>query len=143
MMRTYTAKPQDIIRKWYIVDATGKSLGRLASQVAKILRGKHKPIFTPHVDTGDHVIIINAEKVELTGRNKPDQKIHWHTQYPGGLRSTTYGKMLALTPEKLIMRAVKGMLPHNTLGANMLKKLRVYKGSEHPHEAQQPEPLEI
>jgi large subunit ribosomal protein L13 len=142
-MRTYSAKPKDITRKWYVVDAAGKSLGRLASQVAKILRGKHKPIFTPHIDTGDHVIIINAEKVVLTGGGKPDQKIYWHSQYPGGLKSTTYGKMLAERPERLIMRAVKGMLPHNTLGANMLKKLRVYKGTEHPHEAQKPEQLEL
>jgi large subunit ribosomal protein L13 len=142
-MRTYTAKPNDITRKWYVVDATGRSLGRLASQVAKILRGKHKPIFTPHVDTGDHVIIINAEKVILTGGGKPDQKIYWHTQYPGGLKSTTYGKLLADNPERLIMRVVKGMLPHNTLGANTLKKLRVYKGSEHPHEAQNPEVMDI
>lgn len=142
-MRTYTAKPNEIVRKWYVVDATGKPLGRLASQVAKVLRGKNKPIFTPHMDTGDHVIIINAEKVVLTGANKPDNKIYWHSQYPGGLKSTTYGKMLNETPEKLIMRVVKGMLPHNTLGANTLKKLRIYKGTEHPHEAQGPEALEI
>lgn len=142
-MRTYTAKPNEITRKWYVVDATGKSLGRLASQVAKILRGKHKPIFTPHVDTGDHVVIINAEKVVLTGRSKPEEKIYRHSQYPGGLKSTTYGKMLATKPERLVMRVVKGMLPHNTLGALMLKKLRVYRGSEHPHESQKPEKLEI
>jgi len=142
-MRTFTAKPADITRKWYVVDATGKPLGRLASQVAKVLRGKNKPIFTPHMDVGDHVIIINADKVILTGNNKMDQKIHWHTMYPGGIRSTTYGKMLAKTPEKLVMRVIKGMLPHNTLGANTLKKLRVYKGSEHPHEAQMPETLEV
>ncbi len=142
-MRTYTAKPKDIVRKWYVVDAEGKSMGRLASQVAKILRGKHKPIFTPHIDTGDHVIIINADKVVMTGRSKPDAPIYWHTQYPGGIRSTTYGRMLADKPEKLLMKVVKGMLPHNTLGALMLKKLRVYRGAEHPHEAQQPEALEI
>lgn len=142
-MRTYTAKPNEITRKWYVVDATGKSLGRLASQVAKILRGKHKPIFTPHVDTGDHVVIINAEKVVLTGRSKPEEKIYRHSQYPGGLKSTTYGEMLAKKPERLVTRAVKGMLPHNTLGALMLKKLRVYKGPEHPHESQKPEKLEI
>ena len=142
-MRTYTAKPKDITRKWYVVDASGKSLGRLASQVAKILRGKNKPIFTPHMDTGDHVIIINAEKVVLTGRNKPLEKIYWHTMYPGGIRSTTYGEVLAKNPERLITRVVKGMLPHNTLGALTLKKLKVYKGSEHPHEAQNPETLEI
>jgi large subunit ribosomal protein L13 len=142
-MRTYTAKPKEIVRKWYVVDAAGKPLGRLASQVAKILRGKHKPIFTPHVDTGDHVIIINAEKVILTGGGKSEQKIYWHSQYPGGLKATTYGKLLEDKPERLIMRTVKGMLPHNTLGAMMLKKLRVYRGSEHPHEAQGPEALEI
>lgn len=142
-MRTYTAKPKDIIQKWYVVDAAGKSVGRLASQVAKILRGKHKPTFTPHMDTGDHVIIVNAEKVVLTGRSKPDEKIYHHTMYPGGIRSTTYGTMLAKTPEKLVMRVVKGMLPHNTLGAQMLKKLRVYTGPEHPHEAQMPETLEL
>jgi large subunit ribosomal protein L13 len=113
-MRTYTAKPKDITRKWFVVDASGKPLGRLAARVATILRGKHKPIYTPHMDTGDHVIIINAEKVVLTGKGKPEEKIYWHTQYPGGLRFTTYGKMLEQTPEKLVMRAVKGMLPHNT-----------------------------
>jgi large subunit ribosomal protein L13 len=142
-MRTYTAKPKEITRKWFVVDAAGKSLGRLASQVAKILRGKHKPIFTPHVDTGDHVIIVNAEKVVLTGAGKPNAKIYWHSGYPGCLKSTTYGKLLAERPDRLIMRTVKGMLPHNTLGTEMLKKLRVYRGSEHPHEAQQPEALEI
>lgn len=142
-MRTYTAKPKEIVRKWYVVDAEGQSLGRLASQVAKVLRGKNKPTFTPHMDTGDHVIIINAEKVVLTGNNKPDQKIYWHSQFPGGLKSTTYGKLLAEKPERLIMRVVKGMLPHNTLGANTLKKLRIYRGSQHPHEAQGPEALEI
>lgn len=142
-MRTYTAKPKEIVRKWYVVDAAGKPLGRLASQVAKILRGKHKPIFTPHVDTGDHVIIVNADKVMLTGGSKPDAKIYWHTMYPGGLKSTTYGKMLAEKPDKLVMRAVKGMLPHNTLGSQTFRKLHVYTGPKHPHEAQMPEELEI
>jgi len=142
-MRTYTARPKDIVRKWYVVDAAGKPLGRLAAEIAKILRGKNKPTFTPHMDTGDHVIIINAEKVVLTGRNKPEGMIYHHTMYPGGLKATTYGDMLAKTPEKLITRVVKGMLPHNTLGAHMLKKLKVYTGAEHPHEAQMPETLEI
>jgi large subunit ribosomal protein L13 len=142
-MGTYTAKPKDITRKWYVVDADGMALGRLASQVAKILRGKHKPIFTPHIDTGDYVIIVNADKVRLTGAGKPEQKIYWHTMYPGGLKSTTYGKVLEDRPEALITRVVKGMLPHNTLGANMLKKLKVYKGAEHPHEAQHPEEFKI
>ena len=141
-MRTYTAKPKDIQRKWYVVDADGKSLGRLASQVAKILRGKHKPIFTPHIDTGDHVVIVNAEKVVLTG-NKAEAKIYWHSMHPGGLKSVTYGKMLSEKPDQLIRRTVKGMLPHNTLGTSMLKKLKVYKGAEHPHKAQMPESLEI
>jgi len=141
-MKTFTAKPDEIERKWLVVDATGKSLGRLAADVAAILRGKHKPIFTPHVDTGDHVIIINAEKVALTGK-KSEEKIYWHSQYPGGLKSVTRGAMLRKTPERLIMRTVKGMLPHNSLGAHMLKKLRVYRGTAHPHEAQRPEPLEI
>lgn len=142
-MRTYTAKPKDITRKWYVIDADGKSLGRLAVEVAKILRGKNKPTFTPHMDTGDHVIIINADKVVITGRNKPEQKIYWHTGYPGGIKEITYGKVLANKPETLITRVVKGMLPHNTLGALMLKKLKVYQGAEHPHEAQMPEQLDI
>lgn len=142
-MRTYTAKPKDITRKWYLVDAAGKPLGRVASQVAKILRGKHKPIFTPHIDTGDHVIIINVDKVVLKGASKPQTKVYRHSQYPGGIKWTTYGKLLAETPEKLMMRTVKGMLPHNSLGAQMLKKLRVYAGSEHPHEAQMPEVLDL
>ena len=141
-MKTFTAKPDEIERKWWLVDATGKPLGRLAAEVAAVLRGKHKPIFTPHVDTGDHVIIVNAENVVLTG-NKAEEKIHWHSGYPGGLKSTTRGAMRQKTPERLIMRTVKGMLPHNTLGAHMLKKLRVYRGPNHPHEAQRPEPRTI
>jgi large subunit ribosomal protein L13 len=138
-MKTFTAKPAEIERKWLLVDATGKPLGRLAAEVAAILRGKHKPIFTPHVDTGDHVIIINAENVALTG-NKTEELIYWHSQYPGGLKSVTRGAMRQKTPERLIMRTVKGMLPHNSLGAHMLKKLRVYRGATHPHEGQRPEP---
>ncbi|MDI6827811.1 MAG: 50S ribosomal protein L13 [Armatimonadota bacterium] len=141
-MKTYTAKPQEIQRMWYVVDAAGKPLGRLASQVAKILRGKHKAIYTPHVDTGDHVIVINAEKVVLTGK-KASEPIYWHSGYPGGLKSTTYGKMLSEKPEQLIRRAVKGMLPHNALGRKIYRKLKVYRGAEHPHEAQKPEALEI
>jgi large subunit ribosomal protein L13 len=141
-MKTYQAKPLEIQRKWYVVDAADKSVGRLASQVAKILRGKHKPIFTPHVDTGDFVVIVNAEKAKLTG-NKADELIYWHTMYPGGIRSITRGKVMAERPERAIMRAVKGMLPHNKLGAQIYRKLKVYSGSEHPHEAQMPEKLEI
>jgi large subunit ribosomal protein L13 len=141
-MRTYSAKPSEVQRKWYVIDAAGKPLGRLAAQVAAILRGKNKPIFTPHIDTGDHVIIINAGKVLLTGK-KSEARIYWHSGYPDGLKSTTYGKLLAERPESLIMRTVKGMLPHNALGRHMLKKLKVYRGAEHKHQAQKPEVLEI
>lgn len=143
MRTTYIAKPLEIERKWYVVDATNLTLGRLASEVAKILRGKHKPIYTPHVDTGDHVIIINADKVKVTGK-KMDQKLYrHHTGHPGGLKEVTYRKMLATKPEDILMIAIKGMLPKNTLGRQMLKKLRVYRGAEHNHEAQMPEVLEI
>jgi large subunit ribosomal protein L13 len=138
-MKTYMAKAGEIDRKWLVIDASGRPLGRVATEVARILRGKHKPTFTPHVDTGDHVIILNVDKVALTG-NKSEEKIHWHTGYPGGLKSVTRGAMRERQPEKLVMRAVKGMLPHNRLGAAMLKKLRVYRGEAHPHEAQMPEP---
>lgn len=141
-MKSYTAKPSDIERKWYVVDAAGKPIGRVASTVAHILRGKHKPMFTTHMDTGDFVIVVNADKAILTG-NKAEEPIHWHTMYPGGLRSITRGKLLADKPERAFQRAVKGMLPHNALGGQMLKKLKVYAGPDHPHEAQQPEPLEI
>lgn len=139
--KTRSAYLDEVMRKWYIVSARGKVLGRLASDVAAVLRGKHKPTFTPHVDCGDHVIIIDAEGVRLTGR-KPEQKMHYrHSGYPGHLRSESYGRLLEKEPDKVIWRAVKGMLPHNILGRTMLRKLRVYAGSEHPHEAQQPEPL--
>ena len=133
------AKPNEVERKWYIIDAAGKPLGRVATQVAKILRGKHKPTFTPHVDTGDHVIVLNAEKVVLTGR-KLDQKMYRrHSGYPGGLKETKYRDLMAKSPEKAMMLAVKGMLPHNPLGRKALKKLRVYRGTEHVHQAQKPE----
>jgi large subunit ribosomal protein L13 len=138
-MKTFMAKPAEVERKWLVIDATDRPLGRLASEVARILRGKHKPIFTPHVDTGDHVIIINAERVKLTG-NKKDELIHWHSGYPGGLKSITRGRLLEKRPERAVERTVKGMLPHNTLGAQMYRKLKVYKGATHPHEAQGPEP---
>ena len=137
------AKPNEIERKWYVIDANGLVLGRLASEVAKILRGKNKPIYTPHVDTGDHVIILNADKVVLTG-NKLDQKMYRkHSLYPGGLKETSYRKIMATKPELAVYDAVKGMLPHNSLGRQMLKKLRVYKGTEHEHQAQKPEALEL
>jgi large subunit ribosomal protein L13 len=142
-MSTYLAKPEDIHRKWYLVDAEGKTLGRLATVIASILRGKHKPIFTPNVDCGDHVIIINAEKIHLTGKKLTD-KIHYtHSQYPGGLKETPYGKLLQTKPEYAITKTIWGMLPHNRLGRQMIKKLRVYRGSEHPHQAQVPEKLEV
>lgn len=138
MRTTYMAKPQEIKRHWYIIDAEGRPLGRLATDVARILKGKHKPVYTPHVDTGDHVIVINASKVILTG-NKPLQKFYYrHSGYPGGLKKTDYATMLEEKPEKAVMLAVKGMLPHNKLGRAMLKKLRVYRDTRHPHEAQQP-----
>ncbi|TCT14101.1 LSU ribosomal protein L13P [Natranaerovirga pectinivora] len=142
-MSSFMAKAETVERKWYVVDATGHTLGRLASEVAAVLRGKHKPIFTPHVDTGDHVIIINADKVKLTGK-KLDQKLYrYHTGHPGGLREITYKEMLANKPEEVFMHAVKGMLPKNVLGRQMLTKLRVYRGTEHGHAAQKPEVLEI
>ena len=143
MRTTYIAKTADIDRKWYVVDAEGKTLGRLASEVAKVLRGKNKPIYTPHVDTGDYVIVINAEKVAVTGK-KLDQKVYsHHTGYIGGLKQVTLKKMLETKPENVITHAVKGMLPKNALGRSMIKKLRVYAGPEHDHQAQKPEVLEI
>jgi large subunit ribosomal protein L13 len=138
-MKTFVAKPAEVQRKWLIIDATDRPLGRLATEAARILRGKHKPIFTPHVDTGDHIIIINAERVKLTG-NKKDELIRWHSGYPGGLKSISRGGMLEKNPERLIERTIKGMLPHNALGSQMYRKLKVYKGATHPHEAQGPEP---
>jgi large subunit ribosomal protein L13 len=137
------AKAEEIRRKWYVVDAAGKPLGRLASVVASILRGKHKPIYTPHVDTGDHVIVINAEKVVLTG-NKLDQKVYRrHSGWPGGLKETKYRQLLQKSPEKVVELAVKRMLPQNSLGRAMYRKLKVYRGPEHGHQAQKPEVLEI
>lgn len=142
-MKSYIAKPNEIERKWYIIDAEGKKLGRLASEVAKILRGKNKPTYTPHVDTGDHVIIINAELIELTGKKLEQKTYKYHTGHPGGLREVSYKKLMAENPEKAIKLAVKGMLPKNSLGRGMIKKLKVYQGTEHNHEAQKPEMYEI
>lgn len=142
-MKTFMANAQTIERKWYIVDAAGMPLGRLASQVAAVLRGKNKPTFTPHVDTGDHVIVINAAKVVLTGR-KLDQKIYYHhSGYPGGLKETKYRDLLSKKPEFVVRHAVQGMLPKGPLGRQMGRKLRVYAGAEHEHEAQKPEVLEL
>lgn len=140
---TYMAKPSDIQRRWYILDATGKPLGRLATEAARILRGKHKPIFTPHMDTGDHIIVVNADKVVLTGRKLQQKEYIRHTGYPGGLKRTSYEKLLKEKPERVVEKAIKGMLPHNRLGRAMARKLRVYKGPEHPHQAQIPEKLEF
>lgn len=142
-MKTLMAKAEEVQRKWYVVDAQGKPLGRLASEVAKVLRGKHKPEYTPHVDTGDHVIILNAEKVVLTG-NKLEQKYYrHHTLYPGGLREIKYRLFMQKSPEKAVEVAIKGMLPKNSLGRAMFRKLKVYKGDVHEHQAQQPEVLEF
>ena len=142
-MKSYMASPSTIERKWYVVDAAGHTLGRLASEVASVLRGKNKPIYTPHIDTGDYVIIINADKVKVTGK-KLDQKIYYnHSAYVGGMKETTLKDMLAKKPEYVINHAVKGMLPKGPLGRQMFKKLHVYAGAEHAHEAQTPEVLEI
>jgi large subunit ribosomal protein L13 len=140
---TYSAKPKDIERKWYLVDAEGQVLGRLATQVATVLRGKHKAIYTPSMDTGDHVIVINASRVAVTG-DKANQKVYYHhSGYPGGLKETPYEVMLDRHPEQVIIHAVRGMLPKNRLGRAMLGKLHVYAGSEHPHAAQKPEPMKL
>ncbi len=142
-MKTYMAKAETVQRKWYVVDAEGKGLGRLASQVAAILRGKNKPTFTPHVDTGDHVIVLNADKVVLTG-DKLNQKFYRrHSGYPGGLKETSYKDLMAKKADLAVIEAVRGMLPKNALGRQMIKKLRVYKGAEHDHAAQKPEVLEL
>lgn len=138
-MTTFFAKAQDQERKWYIIDADGIPLGRIATEAARLLRGKHKPTFTPNVDTGDHVIIINAEKLVLTGNKLNDKMYRRHSGYPGGLKEVPYKKLMQTMPERAMEHAVKGMLPHNKLGAQMYTKLKVYKGESHPHQAQQPE----
>ena len=140
-MGTFTAKPHEVEHKWFVVDAAGRPLGRLASQVAHRLRGKHKAVFTPHVDTGDYIIVVNAEKVGLTGNKRAQKTYYRHTGYPGGIRSTTFEKMIADKPTRVIEKAVKGMLPKGPLGRAMYRKLRVYAGPGHRHDAQQPETL--
>jgi len=142
-MRTYTPKQGEITRAWHIIDATDVVLGRLASQTAILLRGKHKPTFAPHVDGGDFVIIVNAEKVALTGAKLAQKKAYHHSGHPGGLKSTSYTELLAKSPEKAVEKAVRGMLPKNTLGRAQLSHLKVYRGAEHPHAAQQPQPFEL
>ncbi len=142
-MRTHSTKPSEIERQWYVVDAEGQTLGRLASEIAKVLKGKHKPIYSPHLDTGDCIIVINAEKIHVTGR-KMDQKVYYrHSGYPGGLKSVTLREQLEKHPTRVVRSAVKGMLPHNRLGRAMLRKLKVYAGDAHPHQAQQPKALEF
>ncbi len=139
-MKSFIAKPHEVERKWYVVDAEGQNLGRLCSEVASILRGKKKPIYTPHVDCGDYVIVINAEKIEVTGKKRQEKIYKRHTGYPGGLRELSFEKLQARKPEEIIEHAVKGMLPNGALGRQMYKKLKVYAGSEHNHSAQKPEP---
>ncbi len=142
-MKTFSAKPAEVRRDWYVVDATGKTLGRLSTEIARRLRGKHKPEYTPHVDTGDYIVVVNAEKVRVTGNKLKDKMYHHHTGYIGNLKSVPLDKMLAETPERVIQKAVKGMLPRGPLGRQMLGKLRVFAGPSHNHAAQQPIPLDI
>lgn len=142
-MGTFSAKPAEVKRDWFVIDADGKTLGRLASEVATRLRGKHKPVYTPHIDTGDYIIIVNAEKVKVTGKKATDKMYHRYTGYIGNLKSISYDKLQAKAPERIIELAVKGMLPKGPLGREMYRKLKVYAGAEHNHQAQQPQPLEI
>jgi large subunit ribosomal protein L13 len=142
-MSTFTAKPHEVVRSWYLVDANGRTLGRLASEIAIRLRGKHKPVYTPHVDTGDYIVVVNAAKIRVTGNKLKDKMYHRHTGYIGNLKSINLERLLEEAPERALTHAIKGMLPKNKLGAAMLKKLRVYAGPEHEHTAQQPQPLEI
>ena len=143
MHKTYSAYPKDIVRKWFVVDLENQILGRAATEIARILRGKHKPQFTPHIDTGDFVIAVNAEKIKLTGKKLTDKRYYRHSGYIGGLKSITAKQLLQKRPEDLVIRAVRGMLPKNRLGRKILKKLKVYAGPDHPHAAQQPQPLEF
>lgn len=142
-MKTFSAKPHEVQRGWYVVDASDKVLGRLASEIAKRLRGKHKAIYTPHVDTGDYIVVVNADKLRVTGNKTQDKKYYRHSTYPGGIYETTFGRMQARHPGRALEKAVKGMLPKGPLGYAMLKKLKVYAGPEHPHAAQQPQVLDI
>jgi large subunit ribosomal protein L13 len=142
-MKTYVAKPSDRERNWLVVDASGKTLGRLATQIADALRGKRKPEYTPHIDTGDFVIVVNAEKITVTGNKRRQKLYHRHSGYPGGLRTRTFEQMMARRPEEIIRLAVKGMLPRNRLARKQLTKLKIYAGGEHPHAAQKPQPMEI
>lgn len=142
-MKTYWTKEEDVERKWFVVDAEDETLGRLASRIATILRGKHKPIYNPAVDTGDYVIVVNAEKIHTTGQRLDQKKYYKHSGYPGGMKTKTLREMLEKHPDRVIQKAVRGMLPKNVLGRKMIRKLKVYAGPDHPHQAQQPEPLEF
>jgi large subunit ribosomal protein L13 len=142
-MKTYSAKKETAKHDWYVVDATNKTLGRMATEIANRLRGKHKPEFTPHVDTGDYVVVVNAEKIRVTGNKSTDKMYYHHTGFPGGIKSISFDKLIDKAPERAIQSAVKGMMPKNKLSRAMLSKLKVYAGSEHPHQAQQPQLLEI
>ena len=142
-MKTLSIKQEDVRRSWYVIDATGRTLGRLSTQIAIRIRGKHKAEFTPHVDTGDYVVVINAEKVRVTGNKLHDKIYNHHTGFPGGIKSISLAKLMQKSPEKVVEMAVKGMMPKSKLGRSMISKLKVYAGSEHPHAAQQPQPLEI
>lgn len=142
-MKTFSAKPETVKRDWYVVDAEGKTLGRLSTEIASRLRGKHKPEYTPHVDTGDYIVVINAEKVRVTGRKASNKMYYRHTGFPGGLREVSFEKLIAHKPEMVIEKAVKGMLPKGPLGREMYRKMKVYAGTEHPHASQQPQKLDI
>ena len=142
-MKTFSAKPHEVKRDWFVVDATDAVLGRLAAEIARRLRGKHKAIYTPHVDTGDYIVVVNADKIRVTGNKELDKKYYRHSGYPGGIYETTFGKMQARFPGRALEKAVKGMLPKGPLGYAMIKKMKVYAGAEHPHAAQQPQTLEI
>jgi len=142
-MKTFSAKKESVTRSWYLVDATDKTLGRLSTEIANRLRGKHKPTFTPHVDTGDYIVVVNAEKIKVTGNKASDKLYYHHTGYPGGIKSISFEKLIEKAPERAIEKAVKGMMPKNKLSRAMLSKLKVYAGNEHPHSAQQPTTLDI
>lgn len=142
-MKTFTAKPETVQRDWYVIDASGQTLGRLASEISSLLRGKHKPEYTPHVDTGDHIVVVNAEQVRVTGTKSSDKIYYSHSEFPGGIKEINFEKLIAKAPERVLETAVKGMLPKNPLGREMYRKLKVYKGPYHPHAAQQPQELKI
>jgi len=142
-MKTYSAKPSDVRHGWYVVDAQGKVLGRLATRIAQRLRGKHRPEYTPHVDTGDYIVVVNADKLRVTGRKAEQKKYYRHTGYPGGIRETTFAVLHAKHPDRVLQKAVKGMLPKGPLGSAMLRKLKIYAGEAHPHAAQRPQALEL